>query len=147
MISIIYFIKNMYITIFWLTGLYRRKMSKNKMHLNILWVLVWHPRKVNPGSKYPQIPICPTYKICNVSKEIKFNLEVNIAWIHLPGWQFYLPWAIGQWDMWSPLNWGNPIRHHSFHCWFYCSINPFTARNNWRGNQVWVELWLLMPSC
>ena len=33
---------------------------------------------------------------------IKYDLEENFTKISLAYWQFYLPCAIGQWNMWSP---------------------------------------------
>ena len=36
------------------------------------------------------------------TKPSMYDLEESFAQIHLPGWQFYLPQAIGQWDMSSP---------------------------------------------
>ena len=32
-----------------------------------------------------------------------YDLEEKFTQIHLPDWQFYLPWAIGQWAMLSPV--------------------------------------------
>ena len=32
------------------------------------------------------------------SKQTLHDLEENLAKIHLSDWQFFLPWAIGQWD-------------------------------------------------
>ena len=34
--------------------------------------------------------------------QIMYDLEENLAKIHLPKWQLYLPLAIGHWDMLSP---------------------------------------------
>ena len=36
-----------------------------------------------------------------------YVLEENFAQIHLPNWQFYLLWAVGQLDMSSPVCVGN----------------------------------------
>ena len=33
-----------------------------------------------------------------------YDLEENFVQIHLPEWQFYLPYAIGQWDMSSSVS-------------------------------------------
>ena len=37
------------------------------------------------------------------TKPTIYDLEENFAQIHFPGWQFYLPWVVGQWDMLSPV--------------------------------------------
>ena len=42
---------------------------------------------------------CPTSKISHFPLQITCDLEENFAQIHLPNWQFYLPWAVRPWDM------------------------------------------------
>ena len=50
-------------------------------------------------------------------------MEENSAKLHLPDWQFYLPRAIGQWDMWCPAWVFNEI----FSCGLYIIIGRLAA--------------------
>ena len=48
--------------------------------------------------------LASTDKIRHFSKQGIQSLE-DFAIIHLPDLQFYLPWAIGQCDLLSPVEW------------------------------------------
>ena len=54
------------------------------------------------GSPFLKIFTCPTSKICFFQYQIIYDLEEKIVQIYLPDGQFYLPRAVGQWDMSSP---------------------------------------------
>ena len=57
------------------------------------------------GSPFLKIFTCPTSKICFFQYQIIYDLEEEILQIYLPDGQFYLPRAVGQWDMSSPRHW------------------------------------------
>ena len=54
------------------------------------------------GSSFLKIFTCPTSKICFFQYQIIYDLEEKFVQIYLPDRQFYLPRAVGQWDMASP---------------------------------------------
>ena len=56
------------------------------------------------GLIYHEIFTCPTSKISNFPTQSIYDLEGNCGQLVI-----LLPWAIGQWDMWSPVStkfWG-----------------------------------------
>ena len=57
------------------------------------------------GSPFLKIFTFPTSKICFFQYQIIYDLEEKIIQIYLPDGQFYLPRAVGQWDMSSPGHW------------------------------------------
>ena len=56
-------------------------------------------------------------------------LEENFAQIHLPNWQFYLPWAVGQWAMSSPVCVGNTSTCVLAVGFIFCSVITFDYLN------------------
>ena len=50
-----------------------------------------------------KIPLaCPTKNFLSKPVQIIYDLEENVAKIHLLDWEFCLPQAIRQWEMWNP---------------------------------------------
>ena len=72
--------------------------------VSLAWtgVEVWRGHQ---GLPFLKIFTCPTSKICFFQYQIIYDLEEKIVQISLPDGQFYLPWAVGQWDMSSPGDW------------------------------------------
>ena len=54
---------------------------------------------------YLKIIACLTSMILHFSIQIIHDFKESFAQIHLPGWLFYVPQAIGQWNILSPAYW------------------------------------------
>ena len=78
----------------------------NPWHIQI-FSLAWFPELciffkstcLTHGSPFLKIFTCPTSKISFFQYQIIYDLEEKFVQIYLPHGQFYLPRAIGQWDM------------------------------------------------
>ena len=106
---------------YWNTPYCKRNQKAKKVDLS-LGVVRWHvnflvawylqaqwgdkPHSVRQGSPFLKIFTCPTSKICFFQYQIIYDLEIKILQIYLPDGQFYLPRAVGQWDMSSPVRKG-----------------------------------------
>ena len=70
-------------------------------------------------------------------------VRTGSLWIHLPNLQFYLPWAIGQWDVSSPEDIYLSMDVIMSSISMICGFNSLAAELFWRNEYMYFVIMML----